>query len=79
MVNGLALAILRADEGAGLAWLTARLDSELLTLAMTINPAVVSASTTKTIGMQETGQPLLPAILAGLMVLGGIILPRRIK
>ncbi|MBF4475256.1 hypothetical protein [Methanobacterium formicicum] len=79
LVNGIALAILRADEGTGLAWLTARLDSELLTLAMTINPPVASAATTKTIGMQETGQPVLPLILAGLMVLGGIILPRRIK
>jgi len=79
LVNGIALAILRADEGAGLAWLTARLDSELLTLGMTINPTIASAATTKTIGMQETGQPILPLILAGLMVLGGIILPRRIK
>jgi len=79
LVNGIALAILRADEGAGLAWLTASLDSELLTLGMTINPTVASAATTKTIGMQETGQPILPLILAGLMVLGGIILPRRIK
>ena len=77
MVNGLALAILRADEGAGLAWLTARLDSELLTLAMTINPAVVSASTTKTIGMQKTGLPVAGIYLSLLLVMGGLLSTRK--
>ncbi|MEN6592209.1 MAG: Ig-like domain-containing protein [Methanobacterium sp.] len=51
----------------------------------TIDPAngatdvPLNKTITKTIGMQETGQPLLSLILAGLMVLGGLILPRRIK
>jgi len=34
---------------------------------------------TNTVGMQKTGLQLVPLIIAGLMLLGGLMAPRRIK
>jgi autotransporter family porin len=80
-VNGIATAILTANEGAGIAYLTAYLDAlylNPLTAAVTITPAPVSAaSVAGTIGMQETGAPILPLILATLMVISGLFVPRK--
>jgi len=51
------------------------------TQSITINAAnaeQVNAATT-TVGMQQTGLPLVPLIIAGLILVGGLLAPRRIK
>lgn len=51
------------------------------TQSITINAAIAEQvnAATQTVGMQKTGLPLLPLIIAGLMLVGGLIAPRRIK
>lgn len=74
-INGLVTAILRADEGFGIATVTAS-DYQIVKTMVTIlgtsetSQAAVSA---QSIEMQNTGIPLLGMILAILMVLGGFI------
>ncbi len=74
-INGLATAILRADEGPGIATLTAT-DYQSVHTFVTIlgaedhSKAEVNA---QTVGMQATGAPLSMIMLAILMVLGGFI------
>jgi autotransporter family porin len=78
--NGVATATLTANEGPGVAYLTAYLDALVLsplTAAVTITPATVNATTTGTVGMQETGAPILPLIVASLLVIGGLFVPIR--
>jgi uncharacterized repeat protein (TIGR01451 family) len=63
------------------------ISSTLVTSTSTSEPVIVSAVTVqaqnkvdphgKTVPMQNTGAPIGALILAGLMVLGGLILPRR--
>jgi len=77
-INGIATAILRGDEAAGEALTSAILDDQTLTATVTITPTVSAASsTTKTIGMQPTGVPLVGIILAVLMVTMGCVMPKR--
>jgi hypothetical protein len=74
-INGLATAILRADEGFGIATVTAA-DYQIVKTMVTIlgasetSKAAVSA---QSIEMQNTGIQLLGMVLAILMVLGGFI------
>jgi len=50
------------------------------TQSITINAANAEVNAaTQTVGMQQTGLPLLPLIIAGLMLVGGLMAPRRIK
>lgn len=78
-INGLATAILRADEGPGIATVTAA-DFQIIQTMITIqgasetSAAVVNAQTIK---MQNTGIPLAGIVLAILMVLGGFISTKK--
>lgn len=77
--NGLARAILRADEGAGIATVTAA-DYQVVQTLINIQGASNSAnviSTTRTVGMKNTGQPLAGIVMSILMVLGGMISVRK--
>ncbi|MGZ7095433.1 MAG: right-handed parallel beta-helix repeat-containing protein [Methanobacterium sp.] len=79
-LNGVAIATLRGDEAAGEALTTASLDSQILTVTMTITPTVRAASettTTETVGMQETGIPIPLMVIAILMVFSGLIGTRK--
>jgi len=50
------------------------------TQSITINAANAEVNAaTQTVGMQQTGLPLIPLIIAGLMLVGGLLAPRRIK
>jgi len=49
------------------------------TQSLTIHAATSTQVNAQTIGMQKTGLPLLPLILASLMLVGGLMAPRRIK
>jgi predicted outer membrane repeat protein len=82
-VNGIATAILRADEAAGSAAVGLLADSQPLTSTVTITPVSaatttrVNAATSNTIGMQSTGAPIVPLALAVLSVLGGLTATRK--
>ncbi|MDO8870780.1 MAG: hypothetical protein Q7V10_08545 [Methanobacteriaceae archaeon] len=73
-INGVATAILRGDDAAGEAWTSATLDSQTLRTNVTITKA---ATTQKTVGMQTTGIQVQYLVLAILMVIGGLIVPKR--
>jgi len=78
-VNGLATAILRGDEGSGIATVTAS-DYQTVQALVTIlgeGPVPPGNSTNEVIGMQETGIPVYMLILAILMVFGGLLVPKR--
>jgi parallel beta-helix repeat protein len=78
--NGFATAILRADEGSGVATVTAT-DYQTVRTFVTILGAVETStvvnSANNTIGMQKTGTPLNYLILAMLMMISGLISTRR--
>jgi len=77
--NGLARAILRADEGAGIATVTAA-DYQVVQTLINIQGASNSAnavSTARTVGMKNTGQPLAGIVMSILLVLGGMISVRK--
>ncbi len=77
--NGLARAILRADEGAGIATVTAA-DYQVVQTLINIQGASNSAnavSTTRNVGMKNTGQPLAGIVMSILLVLGGMISVRK--
>lgn len=80
-LSGVATAILRGDEAAGEALISILLDSQSLTGTVIITPVAQAASTTntagRTIGMQSTGIPLATLLVAGLMIFGGMIIPKR--
>lgn len=74
-VNGLATTILRADECAGIATVTAA-DYEVVQTLVDIHgvPNFANAtSTTRTIGMKDTGLSLMGIVMSILLVLGGLI------
>ncbi len=88
-VNGLSTAILRADEGAGIATVTAT-DYETVQTFVTILGASDTSTTSvtptgktvdtfpgKTVGMQETGTPLTALLLAILLIFSGMGLKRQ--
>lgn len=77
-INGVATAVLRGDEAAGAAFTTATLDGQTLNTTVTITPtASAASSTTRTIGMQETGMPIVALVFAVLMLFSGLITPKR--
>lgn len=53
------------------------LESNIQTV--TVNAQTVPKPSSKTVGMQTTGSPIAKLVLAVLMVLGGLLLPKRIK
>lgn len=69
-VGGIVTTILRANDGTGIAHIYAILDGFMTPLPAEV--VVVAAAGAQTVGMQETGTPLAPIVLAILMVLGGI-------
>ncbi len=80
--NGIATAILRADEAAGSALVGILADVQSLTSTVTITPgatttSVNAATTTNTVGMQSTGAPVVPLALAVLSLLGGLAATRK--
>ncbi|AXV40088.1 MAG: hypothetical protein CIT02_07050 [Methanobacterium sp. BAmetb5] len=82
-LNGIATAILRGDEGAGVALTSVSLDSQTLYATVTITAAESATSNNQvnaasnTVGMQTTGAPIMPLALAALSVLGGLITTRK--
>lgn len=76
-IDGVATILLRGDESAGSALTSAALDLETRYLSVSITPATVNAATTtisgNTVGMQNTGQPVVGIIIATLLVLGGVV------
>jgi len=73
-VNGLAIAILRADEGPGSAILTAA-DYQIVQTIVNIQGTPGLAKTTNiatVVGMEITGSPLAGIIISILLVLGGL-------
>lgn len=79
-INGIATAILQADEAAGDALVSVIADDQTLNSTVTITPVVNAATTTtsvKTVGMQTTGAPVVPLTFAVLCVLGGLIATRK--
>ena len=76
--NGLATAVLRGDEGPGIATVTATDYQTVSTMVTILGASKTSTSTNKlTIGMQKTGMPLIWIVLAILIVLGGFISTRK--
>jgi len=75
-VNGIATAILRADDGIGTAHLYAIIDGfkTPIPAQVVIQPVTANAAT---VGMQETGIPLAGLAVAVLMVLGGLVGTRK--
>lgn len=74
-VTGIATAILKANDGLGIAHLYAILDGFITPQPATV---VISATTiVKNVGMLETGIPLAEIILAILMILGGFFSPGK--
>lgn len=73
-VGGIVTTILRANDGLGIAHVYAILDGFMTPVpAQVVIVEAASVKTlSKTIGMQKTGTPLVPIVLALLMVLGGI-------
>ncbi len=71
-VNGLVTAILRGDDGAGIATVTAT-DYQTVQTYVTI----LGAPSNDTVPMQNTGAPVNYLLLAILMVIGGLLLPKR--
>jgi hypothetical protein len=77
-INGLATAILRGDEGPGIATVTAADYQTVQTLLTILGASKTSTSVNAlTIKMHNTGIPLAGIVLAVLMVLGGFISTRR--
>lgn len=76
-INGVATILLRGDEAAGTALTSAALDLETIYLTVPITPTTVNAVTTNTVGMQNTGTPLVGIVLATLMVLSGFFRTRK--
>ncbi|HML04759.1 MAG TPA: hypothetical protein VK426_03195 [Methanobacterium sp.] len=78
-ISGVATAILRADDGFGIAHLYAILDGfrTPVPAQVTIVQAASAKSTEKTIGMLPTGLPLAGLILGILALFGGFIAPRK--
>jgi autotransporter family porin len=84
-VSGIAIAILRADDGFGIAHLYAILDGfktpvpsqVMITQAATIESKTSDNHESNTIGLQETGMPLAGLVMAILMVLGGFVVPKK--
>jgi len=71
-LKGLAKAILRADEGPGIATITAS-DYETVKCFVTILGASVTPTSLYTVPMQETGTPLEGLALALLILFNGFI------
>ncbi len=79
-VAGIATAILRANEGYGLANLYAILDGFRTPLPANVVIAQAASTSTvnaNTVGMQTTGAPIAGMALAILMVIGGLFTARR--
>ena len=77
--SGLATAILRADEGPGIATVIAADYQTVKTMVTILGASGTSISevNAQTVGMQNTGIPLAGIVLAILMVLGGFISTRK--
>jgi len=77
-INGIAVAILRADDGIGTANVNAILDGFRTPLPAQV--AIVQAESVNaagTVGMQETGLPIAGLVLAILMVFGGLVSTKK--
>ncbi len=76
-VNGIATAILRANDGFGIANIFAILDGFRTPLPANVAIAQAATGSEKTVGMQTTGVPMAGIALAILMVMGGLLSTRR--
>ncbi|OPX59121.1 MAG: hypothetical protein A4E25_01352 [Methanobacterium sp. PtaB.Bin024] len=84
-ILGMAIATLRGDEAAGMATVTAA-DGQVVSTTVNIlqSPTVNAATSTNgttntdgTIGMHETGTPIVGLLLAFLMLVGGLVVSKR--
>lgn len=76
-INGIVTAVLRANEGSGIAHLYAILDGFRTPIPATVTIGGVSEVGAKTIGMQKTGASVIPAVLAFLLVVSGMFYTRK--
>lgn len=74
---GKAIATLTANEGKGLYILTATLDDQTMTTNVNVTAGTEVNAASNTVGMQETGIPINYLVLAVLMVIGGLLVPKR--
>lgn len=78
--SGIVSAILRANDGLGIAHLYAILDGFTTPLPALVEiTAAATSVSAKTVGMQVTGAPLVPLLLAVLLMMGGMVIPRMKK
>ena len=78
-INGMAATILRADEGAGIATVTAA-DYEVVQTLVKIRGApnfANATTTTRTVEMESTGLPIAGILVSILLVLGGVLSARK--
>ena len=78
--NGMAITVLRADEGPGTATVTAR-DYQLVQTTVNIRGSPGPGNRTNTttvVGMETTGSPVAGIIVSMLLVLGGLTSARRL-
>jgi len=78
-INGLATAILRGDEGFGIATVTAADFQTVQTMVTILGASGTSTAgaNAQTIGMQNTGIPLAGIVLTILMLLGGFVSTKK--
>ena len=76
-VNGIVTAVLRANDGSGIAHLYAILDGFRTPIPATVTIGGGTDVGAKTIGMQKTGAPIIPAVLAFLLIVSGILYTKK--
>ncbi|BDZ71385.1 right-handed parallel beta-helix repeat-containing protein [Methanobacterium petrolearium] len=76
---GIVSTIFRADDGLGTAHIYALLDGFMTPLPAEVVVTAASSVSAKTVPMQATGTPLLPLLVAAILMVGGVILPGRKK
>lgn len=77
-VNGIVTTIFKGNDGLGTAHIYAILDGFKTPLPALVEvTAAASSVSARTVEMQATGTPVLPLFLAVLLVVGGIVLPKR--
>lgn len=77
MSFGKAIATLNANEGAGFYILTATLDNQIVQAGINVNQCQDVNAVKRTIKMKETGLPLNYVLFAILLLIGGILAPKR--
>lgn len=77
MTFGKAIATLNANEGVGFYILTATLDNQIVQTSINVNQGKEVNAAKRTIKMKETGLPLNYILFAILLLIGGLLAPKR--